>query len=849
MTAPARTVAIVAALLAAQFVAVPGVAQDTGAGVDMQFGNRLDPTGGQWLNNCDPRGGSWLTADLRRTPTGFLYLCPTEAPPLSEAGDWLYGGSIPVGAVFIGGDEQNAQWLRYSGWDDGLVLGPFSLQFFRPDDGSYVDFRGSRLNADNQYYKVSGGRAGDFRVEAFLRDQPNVVSANARSIWDGIGTARLTLVDGLTPAGSTPVEVTAAMALAPERRLEVQRDKLGLGVTYFFNREWTGYLNGAQEERNGSRPFGGPFFFNFPFPSNGGILEIPRLIDDVTTSMNGGLRFVGGDWRMEFAYAGSFYRSEQASYSYETPYALTPVIPGAVSPALYTGEFASEPDNDYHNVRANLTRKIPWNGELSLTASRGQMRQNDPLLAPINCQGQFGIDLSPTGAPANPFLFDCADWNTPAALSRTRADLTIETTMLAARMVLQPTRRITWRGDLRYDKQDYDGDYFAFNPLTNQYGYIAENGAQGSVVPGEMGVWDATLSPSVKTRIRNLPLDKDTVEAALGADLRMSDYDTLGATYTYTRTEREHREVHAVEDNSLRLTWANRRLERVTFRANYTYLNRTGDDYNYDPYEFTFSTSLPDFVPPAGGVPAHTVDALRKFDVARRDQHKINLMATFAVQDNMTLSATVRADLNDYSGVLGRTGYDTRGATLQWEWQPTPQTAASVWYGYDHSKLSLANVNDAAVTADPTLGGTTYPLASRWWVDDTQRNQYLGITLDQQVYRARLEFNGTYSDARGSTDFSYASPAALAWPATAGMDGSAFPAMTNRVTSLSLGLYLPVTDRVAIRIFDRYERGHLFDWHYSGFEQQQVYDHRVYTDGGPESYSVNLIGLMFEVRL
>src|SRR5690606_6122482 len=143
--------------------------------------------------------------------------------------------------------------------------------------------------------------------------------------------------------------------------------------------------------------------------------------------------------------------------------------PGAISPALYTGEFASEPDNDYHNVRANLTRKIPWNGELSLTASRGQMRQNEPLLAPMNCQGQFGIDLSPTGAPTNPYLFDCADWNAPAALSRTRADLTIETSMLAGRVVLQPTRRITWRGDLRYDKQDYDGDYQAFNPLTGQY--------------------------------------------------------------------------------------------------------------------------------------------------------------------------------------------------------------------------------------------------------------------------------------------------------------------------------------------------------------------------------------------
>lgn len=817
-------------------------AQDTGLGVDLHFGDSLDPDGLASFG-CDDRGMSWLRADPRRTPTGFLYQCPPQKPELKEAGDWLYSGTLPVGFI-IGGDEENAQWQRYSGWDEGFALGLFRFSMLRPDDGTSVELRGSRLTPDQQFYKLTGRRAGHYKVEAFYREQPNIVSANARSIWNGIGTNHLALVDGLTPAASTPAEVAAVLSTTPERRLQVQRERLGLGATWYLNPQWTGFAGGTYEERKGARPFGGPFFFNFPFADNGGILEIPRLIDDGTTNVNGGARFVGETWRMEFAYTGSFYRSQYPGYDYEMPFALSPVVPGATSPPLTLGVFASEPDNDYHNLRLNVTRRIPLNGELSLTASGGQMKQNDPLLPPMNCQGQFGIDLSPTGAPVNPFLFECDDWNTTAALSRTRAGLKIDTSMLAARVVLQPARRVTVRGEMRYDSQDYRGDYLAYNPLTGQYGYVAENGAQGSVVPDEIGFWDPELSPGVKTRIRNLPLDKDTFEASLGADWSVSNYDTIGATWTFTRTDRQHREVADVDDHSLRLTWANRRLERVTMRANYTFMHRSGDPYNYDPYEFTFSTSLPGFVPPEGGVAAHTVEELRKYDVADRDQHKIDVMLTFAATDDMTLSASVRAERNDYEARLGREDYDTFGATLQWEWQPSLYTVISAYYGYDRSTLDLANVNDVVPGPDPSLGGSTYPLDARWWVEDAQRNHYFGTTVTRGFGPVRLEFAANHTESRGKTNFSVASPTALAWP-----NASPFPIMAHQVTSMSASLYVPVTDRFALRLFDRYERGRLADWHYLGFDATRVYDHRVYVDGGPEDYSENLIGLMVEISL
>jgi hypothetical protein len=52
-----------------------------------------------------------------------------------------------------------------------------------------------------------------------------------------------------------------------------------------------------------------------------------------------------------------------------------------------------------------------------------------------------------------------------------------------------------------------------------------------------------------------------------------------------------------------------------------------------------------------------------------------------------------------------------------------------------------------------------------------------------------------------------------------------------------------------MRLFDTYEKGRVSDWHYLGFDALRVIGNRVYTDGGPESYSVNLIGVLLTVQL
>lgn len=849
MNALIRTAALPIAL-AAVLYANAANAQDSGTGIDFSLGNKLDPSGSA-PSDCDPRGTSWLSGERKRTPSGALYVCAPEIVE-SQAGQWLHSGSLELGWLFTDKDGDHPNWLRYNAWDHGPVLGFLGMEWVRPYDGTYVELRASHFDRDKRYVKATVGRAGKYKMEAFAKSQPNVMSTSAHSIWNGVGTNRLTLADGLVPMGSTPEQAAAVSAASPERVLKVTRDKQGLGINYFFDKRWTGYFNATSEQREGARAFGGPYFFNYPFPANGGIYETPRPIDDSTVNVTSGVRFTGNKWRMDIAYSGSFYRDRYDEFTYEVPFDLWPVVGGAVSHAPSIGSFATEPDNDYHNLRVSFVRKLAgWNGEWNFGASGGFLHQDEALLAPVSCEGWFGIDLSPLGSPVNPYLFDCADWNTTAALSRRSADMRIDTGRADTGLVLQPTQNLTVRAQAKWQREDYRNVYLAYNPLTGQYGYIAENGAMGAVVPGEMGVFDPATAPSVNWRILSLPLDKETHELILGGDWRIGRANTLGATLTYTEVERTNRETQTVETGAVKLTWANRALDWLTFRANYQYLDLSGDVYNYDPYEFTFTAELPTFVHDESAISPHTVEALRKYDVGTRQEQKFTFIATLMPHPDMSINATLRGDFNDYDAELGRQKYDTWGFSLAWDWQLSVQTSVSAYAAWDRAKLGIANVNETAtVPDDPALGGEVYTEAGRWWVDDTQKNQNYGLTFSHDFGKAKLDAGWNHVRTRGLTDYRYNSVAALAWPDLAEADGEgSYAPMEYRVRTFNLGLRFALNERASLRVFDSYERGDIRDWHYDGLDENLVIDHRVYLDAGQAGYSANLIGVTLEVKL
>jgi len=798
-------------------------AQDSGLGVDLHFGNDLDPARMIGIG-CSENGATWLTAERKRTPTGFLYDCIADyAPYKPMANGWQYHGRVGMGYLLMGGDEQAMLWSRFNNYDDGFIFST-TLSLQRAVDGRYLDIDTRYINNTAQYYRLTTGQAGKYRIQAFSRKQSNVLSDNTQSLWNNPGSQHLVLKPGLTPGNHNAAAINAFMDADPATRVAVTRSKQGIGIHYYVDTRWSAFANASHERREGSRPFGGPFSF-------GRFTEILRPIDDNTTNFNGGLRFVGNEWRMEFSYTGSFFRNGMNYFTYEMPQAS--LTTGGFHPV---GLFSYEPENDYHRIGSTFTRRIKgaWKGEFTFGAAFSQMRQNDNLVPSL-----LACNSGTTGA------FNCADWNTPASLSRSNADMAIYNQRIISRLVLQPSDNLTWNSNLSFLREDYLGNYLAYNPLTGEYGYPAENGAFS-------GVWNSTKTNSV--RVRNLPLDKQSLEFSTGLNWRVDQHNTLGATYGHTQIERTNREFTKTDENSLQLSWINRHSNGwLTTRLNYSYADRGAKNYNFDPYEFTYSVALPGATP--SGVLVHTTDALRKYDIGERKQDKVDLMLTFALPQDMTVYTSARLEDNRYPTQIGRTGYSTMAANVQWEWQPNLSSTVSAYYGYDRSKVKVANVNDDNVTpgarlSDTSLGGSAYPENRRWWMDDKQRNHNIGFNLRQKIQRAVLDIDWNYSNAKGITS----------WIANGGDAGNAaailtdgltgrFPAMSFRVNSISASLQLPINQQTHVRLFSTWERGSARDWHYDGIDNTHAVVNMVFIDGGPRGYSAHLVGLMLEVAL
>ena len=823
---------------------------DSGVGVDTWLANKLDPTGGQARKPLDPDGTSWLQAGQHRTPTGNLYQDPPETVHPMTVGGWLAYGSFDIGYISTSG-ERFALYDRYTLWPkDGTLFG-IDMSFEHPEDGSYAEVRAGHISAEDQYYQAVYGKAGAYKIEAFVRDMPNVLSTDARPIWNGVGGNNLTLAAGLVPGSSTPAQVATVSAATPARRLKVDRNKQGLSLSAILTPQWSIYLNFSDEERKGERPYGGPFYFNFG-GAPGAALETVKPIDDSTINITAGFRYVGSEWRFDVGYSGSIYRDRYLSYSFQQPFVLgPPFVPGGITPPITQGQMSTEPDNEYHNVRATATRKVPLNGEASLTAAEGLMNQDDQLIPPTNCQGVFGISTDGTFniGSGNPQLFPCNQWNNTAALPRQSANMSIVTTLLQGSVVLQPTGSLSVRGGLKYYREDYRSQYLSYNPLNGDYGYIAENGALGSIVPGP-AIWNPVTYPVANdVQVRSIPYSWRNIEAFGGVDWKLFPRNTLGLTYTFDHYDPAHRERSYVDDNSIKLSWTNKFLDWLTLRANYTFLRQTGSVYNSDPYAFAFFYNLPGFVPSDDTITAWTVDAQRKYDVSNRTENKLDLMLTAIPREDMTVTGSFRADWNIYPTQIGRQGYDTFAATLQWEWQPAARTNLSLWAGFDRSSLHMANVRDATDTPDDTLGGPTYPAANQWWANDKQRNWSAGASLSHQFWIARADLTWNYLSSRDITGYSFASAGALTYADIATTAGSEFPPMTYNLNSFTLSVTVPVGDRISLRLFDYYERGQISDWHYAGFNNTLVYGNGVYTDAGPQSYNTNLVGLFVNVKL
>lgn len=783
------------------------------------------------------RGGTDITArpDLlgmslfkknSRTPTGLLYPGPLQPGSDREwKGPWRYDGSMEIGYLTHDTDETAAEFHDYRDIDTGLIPSFINLSFQNTATGLQIGLLGGSLGRDDEYLSISGRIAGRFQVKGSFSAVPHEYGRNAKTLFQGAGSTRLTLQPGLRPGDNSLEELAQALENAASPTLRLKREQAGLSMFYNYDSGLRLQAEFKHQERQGARPFGASLLPPFETgASAGGMIETIEPIDYVTDEFSGGLGFTSTRLQWSLNYKGSFFSNQSSELTFESPFTNTPFGNFPIP----EGRIDLYPDNSYHEVTGSATYQLPIQSQFYTTASWSSMRQDDALLPPtINAGATFGgLDLD--------------FWNSTAALSTPNANARIDNLLVLTGIRLAPAPRVGVNLSLRYQDQDNATAYTALNPLTGEYGYVTEDGAsEGSVF--RPGVVQAPI------HYRSIPFANSTLVGKLETTYRLGIKNNLGIDLERERRDLEHREREWTATDKFKIYLTSRSLPWATLRLAYEYSDRGGSEYQSNPYTAFFTSSLPGYVEafPEGPIP-HTLAELRKFDLSDRQQDKVTLKSNFLLSATLDLIVTANLARTDYDAGYGLQSQDTSNYNIEWNYQPSPALNAFAFYSHENSSSKMRSINDIGVSGDASAGGATYPLAASWQEASDGATRYVGAGFRANFTRMSLESSYTYSSSVDGTSLLAASIDALASPEFGALQSN-LPDMNYRLHAFETSLNFYPSSRFGLRLFHRYERSSTDDWHYQNL--QPLITRHLFLNAQPQNYAAHVVGLFLQYRI
>ncbi len=831
-----------------------GAAADSAVGVDTLLGNAFNTTGLDPLRQNDERPVGTFRQPHSHSPTGQMYNTPWLMPSLPEAAssDWVLHGSLDIGYWFGDGSVDNALYRMYKDPKNGLQIDYASFSAEQASTALYVKGVAGSVGRDDQYYGLEGGRYNDYRVRAFFNETPHTFT-NANTYWQGVGSSYLALPPGLVPGNNTAAAIQQAVQNGHDVTLGLERKRFGARGDLKLDDEWSVFASYTQENRQGTRPFGGAFFFPLAFGVPvGGLAELAEPIDYRTHDVLAGLQYAAPEQQFNLTASGSFFRNEKGQLTFENPFNIGSAVPGNPNAVNFTnGQMDLYPDNDAYGIKAEYARAFPdfMHARLNATLSFNRMTQDDHLLAPTTIAGDFG---------AVPPYTNINDWNTTAALSQQRADARIDTKLADLSFSLSPATGLNVRAKARVYDTDNRTVYTAYNPLTGEFGYPRLSGAQGNIIPGEGGIYTGTQGD---IHYRSIPFDGTEDTYSLDADYRLARNTTLTGGYERDNMHRHFRERDRTWEDRGKIGINDRSFGPMTVRLSYEYASKRGSHYNYDPYQQFYTESLPGYTS-VGDVP-HTLEEMRKYDLADRRQQVFNARVNYQLTEELDGMISAQHKINHYPASFGRVD-DQRNTSVNFElnYSPTPQTTGYAFYSWDRGRLQQANVNDNAlsIVGSPEYGVDVYPTLNAWSAKSVDRGNVFGLGYKQDFSNHwTLDLNLSFTRTSTSITYDYLNGGgAVLGDATAAVPdlGNAFPDLAYRETTLEASLLVPLSKNISTRWFVRYTRAYISDWHYLGLDNTLMPGapdgsllNQTWLDPGPSGYHNTLFGIQLQLRM
>ena len=802
---------------------------DSAIGTGNHLGTQLNPGGHVLFLPNDPRGLSSVFQSSR-SPTGLLYPRPYLYPPMMQSQsnpDWWRSAWAEIGYIGTAGETGAATFREYGDLSAGPLISNAGFLVENRASAFFLSANVASVGRADQAYQLNIGRYGVFSGTLFYDSLPHVLSTNARILWDGAGTGRLTLPPGLTPGTSTLSQVQSVFAALFPGEVSFTREKAGMSFTYTPHELSEVFFRFGHEERQGTQPHGGTF--GYPFQS--GATQLVQPLDYRTFDVNAGVRFKGETLQANLTYAGSFFRNDIPALVWDNP-GLWNLAPGPYIPPQ--GQMALPPDNDYHTVKADLAWAFT-RGRFAASASYASMKQNAALLPPA-------IGSAVINGATGPI--DLNNWNTIGALSQDTALAEINVFNAFAQLQFNPTPRLRLDFEVRHRNEDNETNYVALNPLTGQYGYIALDGGLASYIPGWSGVYEPAV-PGQRIQIRNMPFATDTLTLTAKAAYRLANRDRVELSYSNKSIDHSVREVGESDDQRITAQYVTRARSYGTTRFSYEFATLSGDTYTSYPYGPYNTTSLAGYVPrfPAGDLP-FTLGPLRKYDIADRTEHALRSQTNFIVSDRIDLQFGGNLRKYDYDGEYGLKNAKNLNLNTELTYQASLGTDINLFYSFQVHQREAANINAFGGSPDDSAGSPTYPLNAAWTEEADDRNHVFGAGIRHQMGPVTIDLNYTFTYGDSALNYTYASTAAFFDALTPEQAGNAFPDNTFRHHLVQTSVLWKYTPSIGVRGYYRLEHEDIEDFHYTGLTH--VVDNNNFLVTMPESYTAHVFGIFFQ---
>lgn len=661
-------------------------------------------------------------------------------------------GSVTAGVASAQLDYPSAKFGKFTGVTDDTVylLGGADIQ--ARNGTRYWDFKANDLGLDNRRLTLDGGNTGSYKFNFRYEQQPNELSNNSKTPFNGVGSSTLTLPAGFVTNAST-ANMTALAASLKGVELGTKRKEGEAGVSYELGKSIDLSFSLKRQLKDGTQSFGAARGFS--------TVTLPAPVDYQTDEYRAGLAWHNERGQARVDYFLSQFSNANQSLTWDSPY-----YTGVATTSPTRGRASLAPDNQAQRLNLSGSYNLAPATRLSAVAEMGKMTQNVAFL---------------------PYTINAVAL--PVALPRSSAEAQIDTRLLKLELASQPLPKVSLNARYRYYETENKTPRDLYQMVASDN--IAAASPFGQVLTTAAGA------------LYNRPYDSTQNQLNLDGSYNFGYGTTVKAGYEHEKKDYSHRAVKATREGTFTGKLNKRWDAGATLSVDLAEgRKRSNGGYN-ETWVFEDMHTTGYISPLAANVRFDNLSGMRQYDIADRDRSKQGVGLTLLPHQNLTVGVNVNRlkDAFDASQ-FGLQEQKNNNYTVNVTLTPEPVSSVSLFFTNQfivsrQNSRSYAAATKAANSIDPNRD---------WSARNQDSVDTIGVTANRSFMEDKLLVKAGYGFSRTDTDISFAAGSAVT-PAPKDM-----PGVKSRRTTLDLSATYSMKKELDVQVGAMWERYRSDDW-------------------------------------